>query len=222
MNNFLLTQLFLVNPLLLLLRKNDIHKQFFLFKKHQNLQGFGGFGYVDHQTNGGPEIKRHHDTALTSIDINNLEARVKKQEGDDVQEINKSMNDVSLNLENKKELNEQKVELIGPDEKGTKSCQLKPEVPCCSNSCSTISSGSKVTKSTNKRVTIHMKKNESLQGQFGKLIILPDSLEELFRVAGKLPFILGKLKNLIIILFSPCNFVQLQVKDLEATISRKL
>lgn len=98
---------------------------------------------------------------------------------------------MSLNLANKRELDEHKVELIGPDE-GTKSCQLKPEVPCCSNSClkrptcCTSSSGSKGTKSTHqkKRITIHMKK-ESLHAQFGKLVILPDSLEELFRVAGQ-------------------------------------
>ncbi|KAM3284661.1 potassium channel KAT1 [Capsicum chacoense] len=155
------------------------------------LQGFGGYGYVDHQTNAGPEIKRHDDTALTSIDINNLEARVKKQEEVDAQEVNKSINDMSLSFENKKELSEHKVEFIGPDE-GTKSCQLKPEVPCRSNSClksptcSTSSSGSKGTKSTHhkKRITIHMKK-ESLHDQFGKLIMLPDSLEELFRVAGQ-------------------------------------
>ncbi|OIT23974.1 PREDICTED: potassium channel KAT3-like isoform X1 [Nicotiana attenuata] len=168
-----------------ILRANPEDERIVMNNLLLNLQGFGGFGYVDHQTNGGPDIKRHHDTALTSIDINNLEARVKKQEGDDVQEVNESMNDLSLNLENKREQNEQKVELIGPDDKGTKSCQLNPEVPCCSKSCSTISSGSKVTKSTNKRVTIHMQKKESLHHQFGKLIILPDSLEVLFRVAGQ-------------------------------------
>lgn len=145
---------------------------------------------MDNQANAGPEIKRHDDIALTSIDINNLEARVKKQEKDDGQEVNKTMNDLSLNLENNMELNEHKVEFIGPDD-GTKSCQLKPEVPCCSNSCrkrptcSTSSSGSEGTKSTHhkKRITIHMKK-ESMHDQFGKLIILPDSLEELFRIAG--------------------------------------
>lgn len=145
---------------------------------------------MDHQSNAGPEIKRHDDITLTSIDINNLEARVKKQEKDDGQEVNKTMNDLSINLENKSELSEHNVELIGPDE-GTKSCQLKPEVPFCSNSClkrptcSTSSSGSQGTKSTHhkKRITIHMKK-EPLHHQFGKLIILPDSLQELFRVAG--------------------------------------
>lgn len=146
---------------------------------------------MDHQANAGPEMKRHDDIALTSIDINNLEARVKKQEKGDGQEVNKTMDDLSLNLENNKELSEHKVEVIGPDE-GTKSCQLKPEVPCCSKSClkrptcSTTSSGSQGTKPTHhkKRITIHMKK-ESLHHQLGKLIILPVSLEELLRVAGK-------------------------------------
>ncbi|MCD7473374.1 3-ketoacyl-CoA thiolase 1, peroxisomal [Datura stramonium] len=174
-----------------ILRANPEDERIIMNNLLLKLQGFGGFGYVDHQTNAGPEIKRHDDTALTSIDINNLEARVKKQEEHDGQEVNKTMNDLSLNLENKRELNEHNVELTGPDE-GTKSCQFKPEVPCCSNSClkrptcSTSSSGSKGTKSTNhkRRITIHMKK-ESLHDQYGKLIILPDSLEELFRVAGQ-------------------------------------
>ncbi|KAK4710821.1 hypothetical protein R3W88_005334 [Solanum pinnatisectum] len=174
-----------------ILRANPEDERIIMNNLLMKLQGFGGFGYVDHQTNAGPEIKRHDDITLTSIDINNLEARVKKQEKDDGQEVNKTMNDLPLNLENKSELSEHKVELIGPDE-GTKSCQLKPEVPCCSNSClkrptcSTSSSGSQGTISTHhkKRITIHMKK-ESLHEQFGKLIILPDSLEELFRVAGQ-------------------------------------
>ncbi|KAK6797199.1 hypothetical protein RDI58_004901 [Solanum bulbocastanum] len=174
-----------------ILRANPEDERIIMNNLLMKLQGFGGFGYVDHQTNAGPEIKRHDDITLTSIDINNLEAIVKKQEKDDGQEVNKTMNDLPLNLENKSELSEHKVELIGPDD-GTKSCQLKPEVPCCSNSClkrptcSTSSSGSQGTKSTHhkKRITIHMKK-ESLHEQFGKLIILPDSLEELFRVAGQ-------------------------------------
>ncbi|KAJ8549343.1 hypothetical protein K7X08_033050 [Anisodus acutangulus] len=175
-----------------ILRANPEDERIIMNNLLLKLQGFGGFGYVDHQTNAGPEIKSHDDTALTSIDINNLEARVKKQEENDGQEVNKTVNDSSLNLENKRELSEHKVELIGPDEV-TKSCQLKPEVPCCSNSCherptcSTSSSGSKGTKSIHhkRRITIHMKKKESLHDQFGKLIILPDSLEELFRVAGQ-------------------------------------
>lgn len=42
----------------------------------------------------------------------------------------------------------------------------------------------------NRRVTIHMKflKKNALPKQSGKLIILPDSIEELFRIAGKLFF----------------------------------
>lgn len=174
-----------------ILRANPEDERIVMNNLLLKLQGFGGFGCVDHQTNAGSEIKRHDDISLTSIDINNLEARVKKQEEDDGQEVSKTIDDLSLNLANKRELDEHKVELIGPDE-GTKSCQLKPEVPCCSNSClkrptcCTSSSGSKGTKSTHqkKRITIHMKK-ESLHAQFGKLIILPDSLEELFRVAGQ-------------------------------------
>ncbi|XP_060194355.1 potassium channel KAT3-like isoform X1 [Lycium barbarum] len=175
-----------------ILRANPEDERIIMNNLLLKLQGFGSFGYVDHQTNVGPEIKRHddHDTALTSIDINNLKARVNKQEENDGQEVNKTMNDLSLDFENKRELH--KVELNGPDE-GTKSCQLKSEVPRCSNSChkrptcSANLSGSKETKSTHhkRRITIHMKKKESVHDQFGKLIILPDSLEELFKVAGQ-------------------------------------
>lgn len=48
--------------------------------------------------------------------------------------------------------------------------------------------GTEVTRLNKKRVTIHMKfqKNKATHEQQGKLIILPDSLEELLRVAGKL------------------------------------
>lgn len=60
------------------------------------------------------------------------------------------------------------------------------EVPCCSYSGNRSQSGAKGGKSIKKRVTIHMKNNiNSLQEQNGKLIILPDTLEELFRMAGE-------------------------------------
>ncbi|CAN4080199.1 unnamed protein product [Withania somnifera] len=155
-----------------ILRANPEDERIVMNNLLLKLQGIGGFGYVDHQTNAVSEMKMHDDTSLTSIDINNLEARVKKQEEDDGQEVNKTMNDLSLNLENKRELDEHKLEPIGPDE-GTRSCQLKPEVPCCSNSClkrstcCTSSSGSKGTKSTHhkKRITIHMKKNHCMSSQ---------------------------------------------------------
>ncbi|CAN4080198.1 unnamed protein product [Withania somnifera] len=162
-----------------ILRANPEDERIVMNNLLLKLQGIGGFGYVDHQTNAVSEMKMHDDTSLTSIDINNLEARVKKQEEDDGQEVNKTMNDLSLNLENKRELDEHKLEPIGPDE-GTRSCQLKPEVPCCSNSCLKRS-----TCCTSSKENHHSHEEKSLHVQFGKLIILPDSLEELYRVAGQ-------------------------------------
>lgn len=154
------------------------------------------------------------DTPLVSINIQNLEARVKKQEEDEgdsngdqldakgliaitqaEHEGNKSMHELLSDFENDSELNEKKGNFTSLDEE-TRSSQFKNsrnEVPCCSyssnrRSTSTSFIGAKGTKSTKKRVTIHMKKNNSLKEHYGKLIILPDTLEELFKIAGELLF----------------------------------
>nr|DAD33865.1 TPA_asm: hypothetical protein HUJ06_012716 [Nelumbo nucifera] len=59
--------------------------------------------------------------------------------------------------------------------------------PNSSSSSYCCPSDSQATKLTNRRVTIHMpsRKENTMQEQFGKLIVLPDSLEELLNVAGK-------------------------------------
>nr|XP_016498301.1 PREDICTED: potassium channel KAT3-like isoform X1 [Nicotiana tabacum] len=195
------------------------------------LQSFGGFGYADQESdqnlvfnnwsNGGQRDENYshllqQDTPtnpsnLISINIQNLEARVKKQEEDEgdsngdqldakgliaitqaEHEGNKSMHELLSDFENDSELNEKKGNFTSLDEE-TRSSQFKNsrnEVPCCSyssnrRSTSTSFIGAKGTKSTKKRVTIHMKKNNSFKEHYGKLIILPDTLEELFKIAGE-------------------------------------
>ncbi|RWR89113.1 inward rectifying potassium channel [Cinnamomum micranthum f. kanehirae] len=67
----------------------------------------------------------------------------------------------------------------------TANCSFAKDLtPCCSNS------GSRVMKSTEKRVTIHkgFGKTKTPREQLGKLIMLPDSLEELLRI-GSLKFV---------------------------------
>ncbi|KAF3654771.1 Potassium channel KAT2 [Capsicum annuum] len=101
---------------------------------------------------------------------------------------NKSMHEFLSSYVNKSELNELDSNFIRLDEE-TKSSQFKPsrnEVSCSSYSGNTSQTGTIGKKSIKKRVTIHMKENiNSLQEQNGKLIILPDTLEELFRIAGQ-------------------------------------
>ncbi|XP_009616640.1 potassium channel KAT3 isoform X1 [Nicotiana tomentosiformis] len=210
-----------------IIRANPEDEQIIMKNLVLKLQSFGGFDFVDQESeqnlvfndslNVGQkdECSPHvlqQDTPLVSINIQNLEARVKKQvenEGDSNEdhqldakrwiaitqaedEGNKSMNELLSNLENENELNEKKGNFIRLDEE-IRSSQFKNsrnEVPCCSyssnrRSTSTSCIGAKGTKSTKKRVTIHMKKNNSLKEHYGKLIILPDTLEELFKIAGE-------------------------------------
>lgn len=64
----------------------------------------------------------------------------------------------------------------------TANCSFAKDLaPCCSNS------GSRVMKSTEKRVTIHkgFGKTKTPREQLGKLIILPDLLVELLRIGSK-------------------------------------
>ncbi|XP_075086816.1 potassium channel KAT3 isoform X3 [Nicotiana tabacum] len=210
-----------------IIRANPEDEQIIMKNLVLKLQSFGGFDFVDQESeqnlvfndslNVGQKDEccsrvLQQDTPLVSINIQNLEARVKKQvenEGDSNEdhqldakgwiaitqaehEGNKSMHELLSNLENDSELNEKKGNFIRLDEE-ISSSQFKNsrnEVPCCSyssnrRSTSTSCIGAKGTKSTKKRVTIHMKKNNSLKEHYGKLIILPDTLEELFKIAGE-------------------------------------
>ncbi|KAK4349376.1 hypothetical protein RND71_032131 [Anisodus tanguticus] len=170
------------------------------------LQGFGCFDNVDRDaslvfnnwSNRGQNDQEHshvsqqdtptNPTNLTSINIQNLEARAKKQENEG-ESYGCNMHELLSSYENNSELNEEKGSFIRLDEEITRSSQFKPsrnEVPCCSSySGNRSQTSAKGGKSIKKRVTIHMKKNNSLKEQNGKLIILPDTLEELIKIAGQ-------------------------------------
>ncbi|XP_060179083.1 potassium channel KAT1-like isoform X2 [Lycium barbarum] len=153
--------------LLNILRVNPEDERIIMRNLVLKRQGFGGFDYVESDSSlvfnnwsnrgtndQGCSHVAQQDTPtnpsdLISIDIQNLEAREKKQVANEGESYGCNS-----------ELNEQK---------GNRS-----------------QSGTKGSKHINKRVTIHMKKNNnSLKEQNGKLIILPYTLEELFRVAGQ-------------------------------------
>ncbi|XP_059304112.1 potassium channel KAT3-like [Lycium ferocissimum] len=182
--------------LLNILRANPEDERIIMRNLVLKRQGFGGFDYVESDSSlvfnnwsnrgtndQGCSHVAQQDTPtnpsdLISIDIQNLEAREKKQVANEGESYGCNS-----------ELNEQKGNFISLDEE-TRSRQFKPsrnEVPCCSSySGNGSQSGTKGSKHINKRVTIHMKKNNnSLKEQNGKLIILPDTLKELFRVAGQ-------------------------------------
>ncbi|KAJ8538496.1 hypothetical protein K7X08_027717 [Anisodus acutangulus] len=170
------------------------------------LQGFGCFDNVDgdaslvfnNWSDRGQNDQEHshvsqqdtptNPTNLISITIQNLEARAKKQENEG-ESYGCNMHELLSSYENNSELNEEKGSFIRLDEEITRSSQFKPsrnEVPCCSFYLGNRSQTSaKWKKSIKKRVTIHMKKNNSLKEQNGKLIILPDTLEELIKIAGQ-------------------------------------
>ncbi|KAK4345277.1 hypothetical protein RND71_035453 [Anisodus tanguticus] len=230
--------------LLNILRDNPEDERIIMRNLVLKLQGFGGFDNVERDSDASLVFNNQSDTPTNTIDpiridIQNLEARAKKQvenEGESYgcnmhaysgnengQKVldrsavskgriemapspperrrkvkgwiakaqakhggNKSMHELLSSYDNDIELNEQKGNFIRLDE-DSRSSQFKPsrnQVPCCSSySGNTSQTGAKETKSIKKRVTIHMKKNNSLQEHNGKLIILPDTLEELFRIA---------------------------------------
>lgn len=121
----------------------------------------------------------------------------------------KSIHDLLLSYEHRKEMDEHRIEFIEPETSGsTSNCegngkrhedhQYFPShlrkvpvksYPCPSNPASDREEGMR---SISKRVTIHMHfQNESVpERQLAKLIILPDSIDELLRVASKLSFAL--------------------------------
>lgn len=96
------------------------------------------------------------------------------------QQENKSIYDFLLNQENKR--NEHNIEFIEHD---SRYLPKTSKDPCCSTSC-TEPTDAKVKKQM-KRVTIHASFEKNMpEKKLPKLIILPDSLEELLIIAGKL------------------------------------
>lgn len=112
------------------------------------------------------------------------------------QQQNKSISDLAMNHENRKTLDEHIIEF------------LEPEIPVnhplgkvYTNSYSSTSNHRterETERFFKKRVTIHLlgKHITNLQEQHGKLIILPDSLEELLHIAGE-KFGVSKLTKVI-------------------------
>lgn len=117
------------------------------------------------------------------------------------QPVNRSMYDLLLSYENRTP-DEHKVEIMGPEISdniwNTRRKHRRHEWPDVSkshskresiklgSSISSCSSG-EVNKSNKKRITIHMpyQNTRTSQRHLGKLIVLPDSIEELLRIAGK-------------------------------------
>ncbi|GMP71898.1 hypothetical protein CsSME_00030142 [Camellia sinensis var. sinensis] len=118
------------------------------------------------------------------------------------QQGNKSMYDLLPSYENRWVLDEQKIDFVSSEtDHNTRKGQFKPtrisglnrsksqfrQVPTIISSGHSSSSTDSDINKLNKRVTIHMKfqENSKSQKQLAKLIILPDSLEELFRISGE-------------------------------------
>lgn len=104
--------------------------------------------------------------------------------------IDQQQNKSSMNLENGKTLDEHIIEFEEPDiiSHGRNDPNQLGKVYTNSYSSNyNHSSERKGEVIINKRVTLHHldKNRTSIQGQHGKLIILPDSLEELLKIAGK-------------------------------------
>lgn len=118
------------------------------------------------------------------------------------QQGKKGVYDLLLSYDNRGVLNEHKIDFTGS--KATDFCTSQSlhtrtggpnfhnshfkKVPTNSNSGSSSYPSNKDVKTLTKRVTIHKQfpSASTSQGQFGKLIILPDSVEELLQIAGKL------------------------------------
>ncbi|KAE7996211.1 hypothetical protein FH972_000952 [Carpinus fangiana] len=118
------------------------------------------------------------------------------------QQENKNVYDLSLSSENRRKSDEHRIDLIEPASddtstysqsihrrKGPKSVdshfKKEPTNSYPSRFCCPTDAG--MTKMIKKRVTIHMKlqHNSTSQRHLGRLIILPDSIEELLKIAGE-------------------------------------
>ncbi|GLU22681.1 hypothetical protein SLE2022_387380 [Rubroshorea leprosula] len=101
------------------------------------------------------------------------------------QQGNKSLHELPLTYESRREPYEHKIEVTDPgttDYARNSPSRHTSSVPNFFNTPS-----KQVTKSMKKRVTIHMQcqNRRASSRQLGKLIILPDTIEELLRVAGE-------------------------------------
>lgn len=124
--------------------------------------------------------------------VNKSDTRGRTLRGLAEQQGNKSICDLLLSYENRSKPDKHKTEFIGPEageSNGFLHSHLKGEPNSSHLSTSSSSGDPKEIQPTRKRVTIHMQfYNRSAHLQHGKLIILPDSIDELLKIAGK-PFI---------------------------------
>lgn len=103
----------------------------------------------------------------------------------DERQGNKNVNDLILSYGTRRMIDEHKTNIFRPETaQNTRNGQLKPSRIDGHSRAETENHVIKLPK----RVTIHMKSHKKIssQKQLGKLIILPDSSEELLRIAGKL------------------------------------
>ncbi|XP_062160460.1 potassium channel KAT3-like isoform X2 [Alnus glutinosa] len=118
------------------------------------------------------------------------------------QQENKNLYDTSLSYENGRKPDEHRIDLIEPESADTSmysqsirrrngprsvNSHLKKEPTNSYQSRFSCPTDAEVIKMIKKRVTIHMKLQHSStsQRQLGRLIILPDSIEELLKIAGE-------------------------------------
>ncbi|XP_004293533.1 PREDICTED: potassium channel KAT1-like [Fragaria vesca subsp. vesca] len=139
--------------------------------------------------------------------VNKPEPRGWVPKGPAQQRGDNSMHDLSLSYENRTEIDDHRIEFIEPETSGSTSncegnCRRQEDhqhihshlrevsmksYPCPSSPATDKEDG---IRSYSKRVTIHMhsKSENGPERQLAKLIILPDSIDQLLRVAGKLSF----------------------------------
>ncbi|KAK8664576.1 hypothetical protein V6N13_084360 [Hibiscus sabdariffa] len=118
--------------------------------------------------------------------VNKPDARDRTPKALAEQQGNKSIYDLLLSYENKRKKDEHMIEIIGPETANAPKNSQSKHRSGAQNFFNSRNYREIIT-STKKRVTIHMKFQSSSKscGQLGKLILLPDSMQELLRVAGE-------------------------------------
>lgn len=133
---------------------------------------------VKHLLGGGPSMSKMEARGWTA-------RAIAEQQG------NKNICDLLLSYESRRKPGEHQIEFSQPDEEESNRVSVSHfelDNALKSSFLSTRDSPGekKGTKSARKRVVIHEQcRNQSACQQFGKLISLPDSIDELFKIAGK-------------------------------------
>ncbi|KAE8673336.1 Potassium channel KAT1 [Hibiscus syriacus] len=119
--------------------------------------------------------------------VNKLDARGRTPKALAEHQENKSIYDLLLSYENKRKKDEHMIEIIGPETTDDPKNSQSKHRSETQNFFKPHNYYKEVTITTKKRVTIHMQFQSSSASsrQLGKLILLPDSIQELLRVAGE-------------------------------------